>query len=536
MNQPLPENSTLPQLTSVPVWSEVEESAHLVQFYEGDQFLLNSLSDYVNSALTSGGSCIVVVTQPHLIGLEEALQQHGHDLTKASASDCYIPLDASETLSKFMIHGWPDASVFNQTIGQILKRAGNSGDRRVRIYGEMVALLWAEGKYDAAIRLEELWNELGSSHRFTLCCGYPIQAFGGEEFIRPLDAICTNHSVIVPAESYTSLSTPPERLKVITALQQKAKSLEREIAERKVIEKRLRASKARYRRLKDQLELQLKEREELLKREQIARLEAQSANRMKDEFLATVSHELRTPLTSLFGWTRLLRSANLEPKSVSRALEAIERSVQTQRQLVEDLLDVSRIIAGKLRLQLSSVEMDAVTETAIEGLRPSADLKNISVHFTMDSKTAALSGDPNRLQQVIWNLLSNAIKFTPVGGRIDVRLHCTKFAMIITVTDTGEGISSDFLPYVFDRFRQADSTTTRKHGGLGLGLAIVKHLVDLHKGSVQAESRGKGEGATFTVRLPVRREYEAGKSPGHHIDERVECTNIFNTFNPFKLL
>lgn len=503
MNRTSAEEETISEMPSVPSWSTLRESEHLVQFYERDEFLLNTLSDYVNSTLIAGGSCIVVATQPHLTRLEEILQKHGRDLVEASAADSYIPLDAAETLARFMLHGEPDPTRFRNVIGEILKRARNGSERRVRIYGEMVALLWAEGKYDAAIRLEELWNELGNSHRFTLCCAYPIQSFGGQEFIQPLDAICTNHSVIVPAESYASLSTPEKRLKVITALQQKAKSLEREIAKRKAIEKRLRASKARYRRLKDRLQVQLKEREELLKREQIARLEAQSANRMKDEFLATVSHELRTPLTSLFGWTRLLRSGNLEHGSVSRALEAIERSVQTQRQLVEDLLDVSRIIAGKLRLEMGSVQMDAVIETAIEGLRPSADSKNISMHFTVDSKTVPLSGDPNRLQQVVWNLLSNAIKFTPAGGRIDVRLQCTKSENIITISDTGEGISSDFLPYVFDRFRQADATTTRKHGGLGLGLAIVRHLVEMHNGTVVAESPGKGKGSIFTVRFPV---------------------------------
>jgi signal transduction histidine kinase len=220
---------------------------------------------------------------------------------------------------------------------------------------------------------------------------------------------------------------------------------------------------------------------------------------------------LRTPLTSLFGWTRLLRSANLEPKNTSRALEAIERSVRKQRRLVEDLLDVSRMIAGKLRLEPAPVKMNAIIETAIEELRSLAEAKNISIDFNMESKTANLCADPNRLGQVLWHILSNAIKFTPCGGRIDIRLHCAKSEIIISVADTGEGISSDFLPYVFDRFRQADATSTRKHGGLGLGLAIVKHLVEMHNGSVHAESPGKGAGSTFTVRLPVIDGDAAGK-------------------------
>ncbi|BBD68305.1 PAS/PAC sensor hybrid histidine kinase [Nostoc commune NIES-4072] len=246
-------------------------------------------------------------------------------------------------------------------------------------------------------------------------------------------------------------------------------------------------------------------------REQTARAEAEAANRMKDEFLAVLSHELRTPLTSMLGWSKILRSKKLDEKATSRALEAIERNAISQMQLIEDILDVSRIIRGQLRLNVSAVNLLTVTEAALEAVRPLAEPKEIKLNTVLDASVGSVYGDPARLQQVVWNLLTNAIKFTPKGGRVDVNLsvvYCQeqetthKYAQI-QVIDTGIGISSEFLPKVFERFRQADSTTTRSHNGLGLGLAIVRHLVELHKGKIFAESPGTGEGATFTVRLPL---------------------------------
>lgn len=246
-------------------------------------------------------------------------------------------------------------------------------------------------------------------------------------------------------------------------------------------------------------------------REQTARQEAEAANRMKDEFLAVLSHELRTPLTSMLGWSKILRSKKLDEKATSRALEAIERNATSQMQLIEDILDVSRIIRGQLRLNVSAVNLISVMEAALEAVRPLAEAKDIKLNTVLDTSVGSVYGDPARLQQVVWNLLTNAIKFTPKGGRVEVNLSVIcgeeqqtthKYAQI-QVTDTGIGISSEFLPKVFERFRQADSTTTRSHNGLGLGLAIVRHLVELHKGRIFAQSLGTGEGATFTVKLPL---------------------------------
>jgi len=231
--------------------------------------------------------------------------------------------------------------------------------------------------------------------------------------------------------------------------------------------------------------------------------ELREANRLKDEFLATVSHELRTPLTAVLGWAYLLRSEQLDEKAAAGALETIERNARSQAQLIDDLLDVSRIITGKLRLDVRQVDPGSFIESAIESLRPAAEAKGVRVQKVMDTGVNTIAGDAARLQQVVWNLLSNAIKFTPKGGRVQVRLERVNSHIEIVVIDTGAGIPAEFLPHVFDRFRQADQSTTRNYGGLGLGLAIVRHLVELHGGTVHAESPGEGHGATFTVKLPV---------------------------------
>lgn len=245
------------------------------------------------------------------------------------------------------------------------------------------------------------------------------------------------------------------------------------------------------------------EREKLLQAEQAARSEAETANRMKDEFLATVSHELRSPLNAMLGWTNLLQSRQLDEATVNRALQTIERNARAQVQLIEDLLDVSRIIRGQLRLNVQPVSLVPVIEAAIDTVRLAAEAKSIRLQSVLDPLAGSVSGDPSRLQQVVWNLLSNAIKFTPKGGRIHICLQRVNSHIEIVVNDTGEGISPAFLPFVFDRFRQSDGSMTRSYSGLGLGLAIVRHLVELHGGTVQAESPGRDQGATFTVKLPL---------------------------------
>jgi PAS domain S-box-containing protein len=245
------------------------------------------------------------------------------------------------------------------------------------------------------------------------------------------------------------------------------------------------------------------QKEQLLEMERTAREEAERANRIKDEFLAVLSHELRSPLNPILGWTRLLRSRKFDEQATDRALETIERNAKLQTQLIEDLLDVSRILRGKLVLNASPVDLVTVIKEALETVRLSAEAKRIEIQTTLNSELGRVSGDSSRLQQIFWNLLSNAIKFTPSGGKVEVRLEKVDTYAQIQVKDTGKGISPEFLPHVFEYFLQEDSTTTRKFGGLGLGLAIVRHLTELHGGTVFAESPGEDLGATFTVRLPL---------------------------------
>jgi len=245
------------------------------------------------------------------------------------------------------------------------------------------------------------------------------------------------------------------------------------------------------------------ERRLLLTSAQAARAEADTANRIKDEFLATVSHELRTPLTSILGWSQMLVSGQLNVQESKRAVETILRNARAQKEIIDDLLDISRIITGKLRLDLHSVELARMIEAVVEGMRPAADAKNIHLRTAIDPQIDPISGDPDRLQQIIWNLLSNAIKFTPEGGRVEVRLERSDSQVEIAISDTGQGIDPELLLHVFDRFRQFDSSSRRRHGGLGLGLSIVRQLVELHGGTVTAESPGVGAGTTVKVMLPV---------------------------------
>ncbi|HEX4885311.1 MAG TPA: ATP-binding protein [Casimicrobiaceae bacterium] len=246
----------------------------------------------------------------------------------------------------------------------------------------------------------------------------------------------------------------------------------------------------------------MKQRNEYEERILEARRAAEEAARAKDQFLAVMSHELRTPLTAIVGWARLMRTGKLDAATAERAVEAIERNADAQSTLIEDLLDLSRITTGRLRLDVTAVDLAGVAEAALDVVRPAAQAKGVRLVASLDPRAGPVSGDASRLQQVLWNLLANAVKFTPKGGQVQLRLHRVNSSAEIVVADTGRGIPADFLPFVFERFRQADDKA-REQGGLGLGLAISRHLVELHGGTIRAESPGPGEGATFAVRLPV---------------------------------
>jgi signal transduction histidine kinase len=249
-----------------------------------------------------------------------------------------------------------------------------------------------------------------------------------------------------------------------------------------------------------------REREMLLLREQALRMEAVEANRLKDEFLATLSHELRTPLTAIVGWTTLIREGLISPEKIKTGLEAVERNARAQARLIEDLLDVSRIASGKFDLELSDVRLRSVLDATIESIRPATDAKQIRIVVSSSEEDVHFTGDPIRFQQAIANILSNAMKFTPPDGRIEITVTRTGDHLAITVADTGIGIPAFFLPHVFDSFRQADGSTTRAVGGLGLGLAITKHIIELHGGSISAQSAGVGKGSTFTITIPLTKD------------------------------
>jgi len=260
------------------------------------------------------------------------------------------------------------------------------------------------------------------------------------------------------------------------------------------------------------------EREQLLLNERAARADAERANQLKDEFLATLSHELRTPLNAIVGWAQILKSTEAKPEDYREGIEAIERNAKAQTELISDLLDVSRIISGKMRLELQPVEPVSLIRSAVEGFSATAIAKGIVIDQDLDLRVGTINADPGRLQQVIWNLGHNAVKFTPAGGEITVRMRRIENEIEITVSDTGQGINPAFLPHIFERFRQEDGTTRRNHGGLGLGLAIVKNLVEMHGGRIRAASEGEGKGSTFTVNLPVSGPSASAQEPDAILD------------------
>jgi signal transduction histidine kinase/ActR/RegA family two-component response regulator len=627
-----------------------KEFEHLVQFYESEAPLHDSLVGFIGGGLAAGEAGIVIATREHREELERGLRAAGIDLDAARATGAYVVLDADEILSRIMVDGLPDPLRFSDVIGGEMARASRGG-RGLRVFGEMVGLLLARGHASATLRLEALWNELGQTHPFRLLCAYPLDQLGGRGLAHPIVEVCACHSRVIPAGGHPSEAAARERvgelevqiedlrrlhetsvrltslldvesvlrevLRAAMAVQDTGLGLLslcdpdlpglrlgvhaglddeflRHVEEvppgggacgtayverrRVVVEDtevdpifapyreaarktgfrschstplisrrgdtigvlsvlfvaphqpseretrlmdlyaRIAADSIENARLHQRLQQELEDRRQSLTREHTARAEAETANRMKDEFLATVSHELRTPLNAILGWSHILRLGKPDEATVARGAEVIERNAQTQAQLIEDILDASRVITGSLRLNRGPVDLATVINAAADSVRLVAQAKGVQLAVILDPAARHLTGDASRLQQVVWNLLANAIKFTASGGRVEVRLQRAAGQAQITVTDTGEGVAAEFLPFIFDRFRQADSTITRRHGGLGLGLAIVRTLVELHEGRVQAESAGEGYGASFIVRLPL-----AENVAGARTDPAANC-------------
>ena len=580
------EDSFTPQVD----WSQIGASEHFVQFYEHDEFMIASVAGFLAAALNRNDYAVVAATPEHRRDLQARLIADGVDVAEAQAAGRYIALDAQEALNNLMVGRKLDLGRFNSTIGPLVTELAETG-HRVHAFGEIVALLWGEGNREAAIELEQLWSELGKRHQFALFCAYPIAGFNGGDEFDAFNGVCSCHSRVIPAESYSAVADSEERLRAISLLQQKAHSLQTEIEHRHVVEKTLSqrerelsdffenateglhkvggdgtvlwANKADYELLgytedeyvgrsikhfhadADVIEniLQLLGRGETLMNFS-ARLRCKNgaikhvlissnayiengelfytrcftrditeqwqaekrlleADRRKDEFLATLSHELRNPLAPIRNALELLDRSGGNVDTMREAASVVRRQVTQLTRLVDDLLDISRITRDKLELRKQDVELGSIINSAIEASRPGIHAAGLRLQVSLPDEPVRLHADPARLAQVFSNLLNNAAKFTPSGGLIQLDARQVDREAVVSVRDNGVGISCDALAYVFDMFRQADESLERSQGGLGIGLTLVRRIVELHQGTVNAQSEGTGKGSEFTVRLPV---------------------------------
>jgi len=449
--------------------------SHIVRYYEDDAALVAEVGQLVAAGLAAGQPAVVIATPSHRDGLERRLKSQRVSVAEARRSGRYIPLDAAETLARITSDGWPDPVKFGEIVGGTVGRASAvSRAAHVVAFGEMVALLWADGRRDAAIRLEELWNDLAKSHSLALLCAYPIAAFGLHSDAESFASVSGLHGEVQPTEAFTDLGETVERLRAVATLQQKAAALETELARRKALE----------------LELQAKV-------EQLA-----DVDRRKDEFLAMLGHELRNPLAPVSAALEVMRLRADDPQRVGNAREVVERQIAQMTRLVDDLLDVSRITRGQIELRDESVALAALVERAVEVARPIIDERGHRLSLDLPESPVTFRGDRSRLEQVFANLLSNAAKYTDVGGRIWLRARIDGDRLVVSVRDNGEGLSPELRERVFDLFVQGPDTRSMARGGLGLGLTLVRQLVQLHRGTIEAQSDGPGRGSEFVVRLP----------------------------------
>ncbi len=466
--------------------TELRAPEHDVQFYETDAFLLDAVTEFIGAALSSGDAGIVIATKPHRNGLADRLRASGLDVAEAVARGHYTSLDAAETLSRFMIDGSPDAERFTRTMGSIIARAALGG-RRVRVFGEMVALLAADGQYANAVRLEELWNDLQRTGRFSLLCAYPI---GGLD-ANVIGDVCASHSHVIPAESYSMLPTEQERLQAIVALQQKSRLLQTRIDERERTAAELRMA---------------------LAAEQDAHQEALASQRKRDELVSVAAQELKHPMYSLslqaqHALLRLGRETRLPPERVEKAVEAVTGQPAEISRLIGQMVAFSRIETGKLTLAPRWVDLTSQVEHVV------AEMRARSTRHTITLKTPGACEawlDPVRAEQVLNNLLDNAIRYSPEGGTVEVTLtHTPSTGATLTVWDRGQGIPPAQRDALFehDEVGDSDACPEQEHGqeqggGLGLGLFISRQIVELHGGELYAEFPPAG-GTRIVMRLPV---------------------------------
>jgi signal transduction histidine kinase len=455
-------------------WPGHPAGLHSVQFYTDDGFLLEGVTRYVGSALGAGDAAVVIATPAHRDGLAQRLRTLGFDLELATTQGRYVPLDADETLDQFMVDGAPDPARFTVSVGGTIARAATR-DRRVAAFGEMVALLWERGNREAALRLEQLWNDLAHELTFDLHCAYPMSCFSQYEDAGQIADVCAEHNRVVPTESYMSLLTEDERLRTIALFQQKAEALETEV----------------------------REKNRLLIAEQEARALAQEAIAQREEFLSVAAHELKTPITSLRMATQVMlrqiaRDQVLEPTRLARMLGVIEVQSEQLTHLTNQLLDIARLDGDKLILERRELDLVPVLLSVMERIQ----VQSTQHPMTLTGlPSACISADSLRVEQVLVNLLDNAVKYSPQGGAIELNISWADPDMVqVAVRDHGVGITAEQCEKVFERFYRvaADVHTT----GLGLGLYISRRIVESHGGRLWAECPPDG-GARFVMRLPV---------------------------------
>jgi len=450
-------------------------SSHFVQFYEDDSYLADAVGRVIGNSLERGDGAIIIATGPHREAIETHLRRRGLNLPELCQHGLFASLDAGETLASVSLDGYPDPDRFEEVIGSAIAKTSEASHRGfTTAFGEMVALLWVEGKRDAAIRLEALWNDLNRRSRFSLMCCYPLNGFSTASDSDYLAKVCAEHSHVIPAESYAALSDDNERQRSITYLQQKAKQLESEMAARKQIEDDLRNKIA----------------------------ELGEADRRKNEFLAMLGHELRNPLSAVLN---AITAADLDESHRDRAIDIVRRQTVQLSRLVDDLLDVARITQGRIALRKEPLSVLSVVERSIEETRSSAETRQqrLVMIAPPDTRTIQIDVDPARMQQILSNLIHNAIKFTPTRGRIEISLRRQGVDVAIRVRDTGIGIAPEMLTRVFDLFAQGDVAMDRAQGGLGIGLTLVRQLITMHGGRVEAHSGGLGKGSEFEISLPI---------------------------------
>ena len=459
---------------------------HVVHFYEHPDSVVVAADRYLGGWLTDGEAAIVVATPEHREALSRRLAAGGLDLLEMRGSSRYVELDAAATLSGFLRDGRPVGSLFREAIAAEIERArGNGARRSVRIFGEMVALLWADGNERAAIAVERLWNDLARRQPFALFCAYPIQGFVSASESRSFRSVCAAHSAVLPEEGPGPLTAPGARGRAIAELQRKAWSLEVEVARRRKVERKLRR----------------RERELAL------------SDRRKDEFLAMLGHELRNPLSALVAGVERLRRGAGGAADAAQSLQILERQTRHLGRLVNDLLDLSRISHGKIALHREELRLSEVVAQALEQARPAIDEKGHRLDVHLSAEDVTLEADRERLTQIITNLLTNAARYTNSGGEISISARTDSGSLVLSVRDNGIGIPADDSGRIFDLFAQGPSATPVSREGLGVGLALVRRLVELHGGTVEAESRGPDHGSVFVVRLPLPSAPRRPRSP-----------------------